>query len=76
MKKELNKTVTVRYMNKTQDFTIDEIKTIWDPSKTWTEATKDDPDEMYLYQYPNLPNLYIKYNGIKLPINNKISDFQ
>lgn len=74
--KELNKTVTVRYMNKTQDFTIDEIKIIWDPSKTWAEATKDDPDEMYLYQYQGIPNLYIKYNGIKLPINNKISDFQ
>lgn len=74
--KTLNKTVTVKYMDKTQDFTIDEIKTIWDPSKTWTEATKDDPDEMYLYQYQNLPNLYIKYNGIKLPISNTIADFQ
>ena len=75
--KTLNKTVTVKYMDKTQDFTIDEIKTIWDPSKTWTEATKDDPDEMYLYQYNNLPNkLYIKYNGIKLPISNTLSDFQ
>lgn len=74
--KTLNKTVTVKYMDKTQDFTIDDIKTIWDPSKTWTEATKDDPDEMYLYQYQNLPNLYIKYNGIKLPISNTIADFQ
>lgn len=76
MNKELKKSVTVYYMNKSQDFTIDDIKTIWDPSKTWTEATKDDPDEMYLYQYTNMNSLYIKYNGIKLPISNTIADFQ
>ena len=74
--KTLNKTVTVRYMDKSQDFTIDDIKIIWDPTKSWQEATKDDLDEMYLYQYQNLPNLYIKYNGIKLPISNTIADFQ
>ena len=77
MKKEKQKSVTVYYMNKSRDFTIDDIKTIWDPSKTWNEATKNDPDEMYLYQYTNMPNLlYIKYGGIKLPISNTISDFQ
>lgn len=74
--KELSKTVNVYYMNKSQEFTIDEVKVIWDLSKTWTETTKDDPDEMYLYQYQNMPNLYIKYNGIKLPVSNTIADFK
>lgn len=76
MKKELNKTVNVHYMGKSQEFTIDDIKTIWDPTQSWQEATKDDPDEMYLYQYINVPTLYIKYNGVKFPINNTLSDFQ
>ena len=76
MKNESNKIVTVHYMNKHKEFTLDDIKTIWDPTKSWQEATKDDLDETYLYQYNNVPTLYIKYNGIKLGISKTISDFQ
>lgn len=73
--KTLNKTVTAKYMNKTQDFSEDEVKVIWDPTKTWTEATKNDPDELYLYKYPSSNALYIKYNGVKILVNITMKDF-
>ena len=75
MKKELKKLVKACYMNKTQDFSEDEVKVIWDPSKTWSEATKDDPDELYLYKYPGSNALYIKYNGVKVLVNITMKDF-
>ena len=74
--KESNKAITVQYMGKSKEFTLDDIKTIWDPTKSWQEATKDDPDEAYLYQYNNVPTLYIKYSGIKLGISKTLKDFQ
>ena len=69
------KSVTVYYMDKSQDFTIDDIKTIWDPSVSWQEAIKDDPTELYLYKFPGVSSLYINYNGIKLPVSATEKDF-
>ena len=68
MKKEL-KTIEAKYMDKVKTFTEDNIKTVWDASKTWNEMTKNDPDEAYLYKYPGVTTLYVKYNGVKLPIS-------
>lgn len=70
-----NKTITVHYMGKSQNFTKDDIKHIWDPTLSWQDIIKDDPSEMYLYKYPNIPTLYINYNGIKLPTSVKETDF-
>lgn len=75
MGKELKKLVKASYMGKTQGFTEDEVKVIWDPTKTWTEATKDDPNELYLYKYTNSDALYVKFNGVKIMVNITMKDF-
>jgi len=69
------KSVTVYYMGKSQEFNEDDIKTIWDPSITWQEAIKGDPAELYLYKFPNIPTLYINYNGVKIPVSVTEEDF-
>ena len=70
------KSITVYYMGRSQDFTIDDIKTVWDPTLTWSEVVKDDPSELYLYKFPSVPTLYINYNGIKLPVSVTENDFK
>lgn len=70
------KSVTVNYMGRSQEFTEDDIKTIWDPSMTWQEAIKGDPTELYLYKFPSLPTLYINYNGVRLPVSVTLEDFK
>jgi hypothetical protein len=67
---------TVHYMGKSQDFTIDDIKNVWDPTLSWKEVIKDDPAELYLYKFPGVPTLYINYNGIKLPTDITENDFK
>jgi hypothetical protein len=62
-------TIEAHYMGKVKIFKEDEVKTIWDASKIWSEITKNDPDESYLYKYPGVSTLYVKYNSVKLPIS-------
>lgn len=76
MEKKLKETVRVFYMGTAQDFTEDDVKVLWDLSITWGEATKDDPNEMYLYKYPSSDALYIKYNGVKIPVSITMADFK
>ena len=73
--KNNKKVVTVYYMDKSKDFTEDDIKVIWDTSLSWQDVIKDDPAETYLYKFANIPALYINYNGIKLPVSATEKDF-
>lgn len=70
------KKVTVYYMDRSQEFTEDDIKVIWDTTLSWKEVIKDDPTELYLYKFANIPALYINYNGIKLPVGVTEKDFK
>lgn len=70
------KTVRVNILDTYKDFTKRDIKTLWDPSQTFSEATKYDSDKEYIYSYTNTRQLYVKCNGARIPISVRLEDFE
>lgn len=67
--------ITINVMGKSKEYSTNEIKTLWDPTQTFAEATKYDDDMEYIYSYTNTRQLYVKVNGAKIPIPEKLEDF-
>lgn len=70
-----NKSIEVQYRGKSRKYTKNNIKTIYDPTKTWNEVIKDDLTEKYLYKFPGLSTLYININGVRMPTAVTEKDF-
>lgn len=70
------KTVTVDILGEKKQFTKNDIKTLWDPTQTFAEATKYDDDKDYIYSFTNTRQLYVKCNGAKIPVPVTLEDFE
>ena len=70
------KTVQIDVMGEKRLYTKNDIKMLWDPTQTFTEATKYDDDRDYIYSYTNTRQLYVKVNGAKIPIPERLEDFE
>ena len=70
------KNVKITVMGETREYSKEDIKTLWDPTQTFTEATKYDDNRDYIYSYTNTRQLYVKVNGARIPIAEKLEDFE
>ena len=70
------KKVTINILGEDKQFTKNDIKTLWDPTQTFAEATKYDGDNEYIYSYTNSRQLYVKSNGAKIPVPVFLEDFE
>lgn len=70
------KTVTVDVLGEKKQYTKNDIKTLWDPTQTFVEATKYDDDKDYIYSFTNTRQLYVKCNGAKIPVPVTLEDFE
>lgn len=70
------KYITINIMGESKEYSKNDIKTLWDPTQTFAEATKYDNDRDYIYSYTNTRQLYAKVNGAKIPISERLEDFE
>lgn len=69
------KSIKITVLGETREYSKEDIKTLWDPTQTFSEATKYDDNRDYIYSYTNTRQLYVKVNGAKIPISEKLEDF-
>ena len=72
----MSKKVKVNVLGETKEYTKNDIKMLWDPTQTFSEATKYDDDKSYIYSYTNSRQLYVKCNGARIPIPVVLEDFE